>query len=296
MNLRIRETLCTAIVLAACGKGGGGSGGGSKTATVDLFGKKPVPPGDLAKVKAGMTQDDVKKLFPGIKDTPNHSGSPSLRVPSGYSNVDYDIVFYDDLKTVAEISINVPKDLAAKLETAWGPGQKGPMGPEWTNEDDGYEVEAWDMGRKTDIQFKPYVPVGPAYFGSKPAPFDILAKVKPGMTRDEIAKAAPGFETAGAPKGNGSFAPYKGKAGTFQEPVRINIEYDQDDKARGYVVDLPPKGGEKLVKAWGAKPGKARGTGSDMNCWDLGDGTLMTLQDDRLEYTTTANSVCDVQP
>lgn len=298
MNLRIRETLCIASLLVACGKGGGGSGGGgSKTATIDLFGKKPVPPGDLAKVKAGMTQEDVKALFPGIQPTPNHSGSPSLRVPSGYSNVDYDIVFYDDLKTVADISINVPKDLGAQLEKAWGPGQKGPMGPEWVNEEDGYSVEAWEMGRKTDVQFKPFIQVNADYVGTKPGPFDMLTKVKLGMTRDELGKAVPGMDKAGAPKGGGSFVPLTGKAGpNIQDMTHISVDFDQDDKARSFVVELPRKGGEKLVKAWGAKPGKARGTGSPMNCWDLGDGTMMQLQDDRLEWTTPANSVCEVGP
>jgi hypothetical protein len=296
MNPCIRETLCAVIlVLAACGKGGG-SGGGDKTATIDLFGKKPVPPGEMTKVKAGMTEDDVKALFKDIKPTPNHSGATSLRVPSGYGNVDYDIVFYQDLKTVAHVDVSVPKDLAAKLETAWGPGKKSPMGTEWINEDDGYEVEVWEMGRKADIKFKPYTPVGPVYFGTKPAPFDVLAKVKLGMTRDEIGKAVPGLEKAGAPKGGGSFVPFTGKAGTFQDPVRIDVEFDDEDKARSYVVNLPSGGGEKLAKAWGPRPGKARGTGSPMNCWDLPDGTRFEQSDDRITFTTAANSVCEVAP
>src|SRR5436190_14511337 len=97
-SMTTQRTLFLVLALAACGKGSG------KTASVDLFGKKPVPPGDLTKVKAGMTQDDVKKLFPGIKPTPNHSGSPSLTVESGYDNAAYRISFYSDLETVADVT------------------------------------------------------------------------------------------------------------------------------------------------------------------------------------------------
>jgi hypothetical protein len=43
-----------------------------------------------------MTQAQLKALFPGIKPTPNHSGSPSLTIDSGYSNVNYRIGFYSD--------------------------------------------------------------------------------------------------------------------------------------------------------------------------------------------------------
>jgi hypothetical protein len=294
MKRTIWISLATATaLLGACGKG---SGSGGKAATIDLFGKKPVPPGDLAKIKAGMTQEDVKKLFPAAKAPSDFSGSPVLEVPSPASDVRYIVGFYDDKKTVADITVRAPKNLGGQLEKAWGPGKKGPMGPEWLDEDDGYEVEVWEMGRNSEIKFKPFTPVNAAYFGSKPAPFDVLAKVKPGMTRDEIAKAAPGFETAGADKGNGSFTPYDGQAGTFQDHVRINIDYDQDNKARDYVVELPAGSGEKLVKAWGAHPGKARGTNSPMNCWDLADGTRIELDGSRVTYTTKENSVCDVAP
>ncbi|MGN6104594.1 MAG: hypothetical protein ACTHU0_05795 [Kofleriaceae bacterium] len=276
------------LALAACGKGGGSSG---KTASIDLFGTAPVPPGDLVKVKPGMTQAEVKALFPGIHPTPNHSGSPSLTIDSGYSNAQYNIQFYSDVDAVASVEVQVPTPLVKDaLEKAWGPPAKKEMWPTWVN-DAGYEASLMELGRKTSVSFRPFVPITADYFGPKPAPFDVLAKVKPGMTRDEIAKAAPGFEKAGAPRGNGSYIAYAGKP----KDVKVSIQYDQDDKAYQYVVELPQKGAELVTKTWGPRPGKSRGLGSPMHCWDLADGTRLELDDNRLTYTTPDHSVCEVQ-
>lgn len=273
------------IALAACG-----GGDSDKSASVDLFGKKPVPPGDLAKVKAGMTQEEVKKLLPAAKKTPNHSGSPSLTIPSGYANVDYRIGFYGDKDEVADVSVHVPKDLGKQLEKAWGPpSESGPMGTRWVNEDDGYEVRANEMGRKTWVDFRPFTPLTPEFFGKEPAPIGILSKVKLGMTYEEIAAAAPGFEKAGAPRGNGSFIPHD--AGP--KDVSIKINYNQENKAEEFTVELPEKRADMVVKAWGARPHTTRGTGSPMHCWDTKDGVRIELSDNRLRYTTPEHSFCE---
>jgi len=147
------------------------------------------------------------------------------------------------------------------------------------------------MGRRPSVSFKRFVPLTAAFFGSKPGPVDILAKVKLGMTYSEIEKAAHGLEKAGAPKGNGSFIPYEAEP----KGVRINIRYNDEDKAEQYVVELPAKGAELVTKAWGARAGKARGLGSPMNCWDGPDGSVIELDDNRLTYTTKDHSVCEVQ-
>lgn len=286
----VQRTVILALALAACGKGGGGASP-SKTAGIELFGKTPVPPGDLAKVKAGMTQAEVKALFPGIKPTPRHSGSPSLSLVSGYSNADYRIGFYSDKDEVADVAVEVPTALAAKLATSWGPPTEKGMWPTWVNDDAGYEASLMEMGTETQVRFQPFVPLSAEFFGAKPAPIDVLTKVKLGMTRDEIARAAPGFEAAGASKGNGSYVSYVAKP----RGVTISIRYDDQDKAEQYIVQLPKRGDERVVKAWGPRPGKSRGLGSPMNCWDGPDGTLIELEDSRLTYTIKDRSLCEVQ-
>ena len=110
---RKSQTLLAALLAVACGKGGSG-----KEAGAEVFGNKPVPPGELIKVKAGMTQAEVKNVFPSAKPTPNHSGSPSLSLDSGYSNLEYRIGFYSDKDAVADIEVIAPKslDLVTKLQ------------------------------------------------------------------------------------------------------------------------------------------------------------------------------------
>jgi hypothetical protein len=58
-------------------------------------------------------------------------------------------------------------------------------------------------------------------------------------------------------------------------------------------VKLPDKGGDIVTKAWGPHPGKARGTGTPMQCWDTADGTRIELSDNQLTYTTPDHSVCE---
>jgi len=252
-------------LLLACGKDGG-----DKTATVETFGKKPVPLGDLTKVKAGMTQAQVKALFPDAKPPANHSGSPVLAVASPYSNLEYRIDFYGDKDEVASVRIRAPKELAAKLEASWGTPAKTFMGLEWVNAEDGYDVAVMEMGRRSDIRFSPFVTLTPEFFGTAPGPVDALKKLKPGMTREEVKAAAPGLE--GAPKGGGSYVPYK--AGPKDVTLSVEFHYETD-KLESMHIAMPGTGIAAMEKAWGpGKKGKTRGTGSPMECWETADKTM----------------------
>lgn len=281
-----------ALLAAACGKDGGGS---SKTATIDLFGKKPVPPGELAKVKPGMTQAQVKALFPKAAPKKNHSGSPVLTLPSGYSNAEFEIGFYGDKDEVANVEVEVAKDMAAKLESVWGPPTEKRMWPVWNNEEDGYEVSLMEMGRKTSVSYRPFVTLTPEFFGKQPGPVDALTKVKLGMTREEVAKAAPGLE--GAPKGGGSYIPYK--AGP--KGVDLSVEYHYEtDKVEGFRMRMPKRGVAAMEKAWGpGQKGKVRGSDSPMECWDTPDKTMkieVRTEDDptTVDFVAPERSLCQL--
>jgi hypothetical protein len=262
----MRNGLILLGIVSACGKGGG-----DKAASIDLFGKKPVPPGELAKITPDMTQAQFKAAFPKAYPTPNHSGSPSLSIDSGYSNVKYSVGFYSDIDKVADIAVEVPKDLGAKLESAWGkPTGKSGFGPTWRNDDDGYVGELMEMGRRTEVRYKPFTPLTAAYFGSQPGPIEALTKLKLGMTRDEAAAAAPGFSLP--PKESGSYLPNKGKADGVELEVRF--AYDTD-KVEAMQIRVPLKGVDLMTKAWGApKPGKIRGDASPCVMWQTADKAL----------------------
>src|SRR4051812_18527684 len=102
--------------MAAC-KGGSSS----KTADLSLF-AKPEPPGDLAKVKQGMKQEDVKALFKDAHPPANHSGSPVLETESGYKNVEYTIHFYGDTLEVASVEAELldKLDVVGQAKKTWG--------------------------------------------------------------------------------------------------------------------------------------------------------------------------------
>jgi hypothetical protein len=113
------------------------------------------------------------------------------------------------------------------------------------------------------------------------------------MTRDEIAKAVPGLEQAGAPRGSGASFPYE----AVPKGVRINIDYDEQDKAKRFIVELPPRGAELVLKAWGPHPGKSRAVDpgdTPLHCWDTPDGARIEL-DVRLTYTTPEASFCELR-
>jgi len=261
------QTVAVSTCVLACTKDGA-----SKEAGVDVFGKRPVPPGELAKIKPDMTQAEVKKHLPTAKPTPNHSGSPSLTIESGYSNLGYHVRFYSDKDAVASVDVEAPKSLGlyAKLEQAWGPATTDHMGKTWVDDEAGYEVSALDLGRNTRVSYHPYVPLDAAFFGSQPGLVGDLKKIRFGMTRDQVKQAVPGLE--GPPKGGGSYIPYAGGP----RGVTLSVSYSyEDDKVERMEMALPLTAVPRLIKAWGLpKPGKTRGTDEPMHCWEAADKAM----------------------
>lgn len=262
----MNRLVLAALVVAACGKGKSGP-----DLTPATFGSKPVPPGRLAKLKPGMTQAEVKALYPDSRPTPNHSGSPSLTIDSDFGNAEYRIGFYSDIDAVAGVDVEVPGDMKItdELRKAWGkPVSELGGSPTWKNEEDGYEATVWDMHRSSRVQFKSFTPLTAEFFGKTPGLVAELAKIKFGMTWDEVKAAVPGLE--GPKGGNGSFIPFKAKA----EGVTLEVGYS-DDKVERISMRMPARGVALIAKAWGPPLiGKTRGTGDVMHCWDSADKAL----------------------
>jgi hypothetical protein len=259
--------LLALLVVAACSKSKSGP-----DITPAAFGTKPVPPGRLAKIKPGMTQAEVKALYPDSRATPNHSGSPSLTIDSDFGNAEYRITFYSDIDAVASMDVEVPADMKItdELKKTWGkPASELGGNPTWKNEDDGYEASIWDKHRSSAVQFKPFTPLTAELFGKTPGPVAELAKIKFGMSWDEVKAAVPGLE--GPKGGSGSFVPFKAKA----EDVTLDVGF-HEDKVDRMSLRMPKRGVALIAKAWGPpKIGKQRGaTGDVMHCWDTADKTM----------------------
>lgn len=270
-----QSALCAAwVVVAACGKEGKPSTGAAgsantqpsgKNVTVALFGNKPVPPGDLAKIKPKMKQAEFKAMFPAAGPTPNRRGSPSFTIDSGFSDAQFNVMFYSDLDQVSRVEVVIPTslNLLDPIKAAWGkPTDERGGTPRWTNDADGYEAEVRAMGSKTSVMYVPFTPLSAAFFGSAPGPIADLSKVQFGMTRDEVAKAVPGLE--GPPPEGGSSKSYE--AGP--KDVTLHVSYDGDGKVNRMTVRMPTRAMALLSQAWGApRDGKSRGGGDAMKCW-----------------------------
>lgn len=260
------------VFVVACGKGKSGP-----DITPAAFGSKPVPPGRLAKVKAKMTQAEVKALYPDSRPTPNHSGSPSLTIDSDFGNADYRILFYSDMDAVASVDVEVPKSLGItdELRKTWGkPADELGGMPTWSNDDDGYEAQVWEMGRETRIAFKPFVALTPEFFGKAPGPVAQLAKVKFGMSWEQVKEAVPGLE--GPKGGNGSYIPFQ----PGPKDVQLDVGFFEDKLDR-MSMTMPARGVAMMAKAWGPPQiGKEKNGSSEMQCWDTADKAL------RIEVST----------
>lgn len=246
-----------ALATTSCGK----SGGGGKSAGPELFAGGIAPPGDLIKVKAGMTIDDVKKVLPTAAPCARQSGSPCLEIASGYSSLRFKIGFYSDLQTVAGITVasSTKGELAALATKAWGPGVKtgeGSFASEtWRDDNTGF-IASTSFER--DIEFKTFVPLNAGYFGAKPGIVGPWKGITFGMTRDEVLAKVP---RAVAPKGGGSFNPMSGGP----EGVVLEPKFgDDDDKVNQLTLRFPADVGALLEKAWGpgVKVGTKIGVGS----------------------------------
>ena len=258
--------LLALLIVAACGKSKSGP-----NLTPATFGSKPVPPGRLAKIKPGMTQAQVKALYPDNRATPNHSGSPSLTIDSDFGNAEYRIGFYSDIDAVASVDVEVPGDMKItdELKKAWGkPASELGGNPTWKNDEDGYEASIWDMHRSSRVQFKPFTPLTAEFFGKQVGPVAELAKIKFGMSWAEVKAAVPGLE--GPEGGSGGYIPFKAKA----DDVTLDVRY-WENKVESMSMRMPKRGVALLAKAWGPpKIGKTRGTGDVMHCWETADKSM----------------------
>ncbi len=254
MNTTSSFASLAAVVLVAVTGGGCGKSGGGKSAGPELFAGGIAPPGDLIKVKAGMTVDDVKKVLPTATPCARQSGSPCLEIASGYSNLRFKIGFYSDLQTVARISVasTTKGELAALATKAWGPGSKdtkfGSDSSTWRDANTGF-IASTSFER--DIEFKTFVPLNTAYFGAKPGIVGPWKGITFGMTRDQVNAKVP---DAAAPKGGGSYSPMSGGP----EGVSLEPKFGDDDKVNQLTLRFPADVGALIEKAWG--PGVKVGT------------------------------------
>ncbi|MFT3700538.1 MAG: hypothetical protein QM831_45765 [Kofleriaceae bacterium] len=236
----MRSFAAVLVLFAAC----------KHDAGAELFGKKVVPPGALAKVKYGETLDDLKKQFPDTKVVPGKGNL--LAQPAKNTRlfaIDIDGVVADTYVTWEG------KDGIAMLTQAWGPpdaepGRDNNGDKTWRNVETGWRASArcWDADANSpaacSIKFMPHKPLE-AMFDKSIHPPGELAAAHMGMTRAEVDKLVP----LGTSKGmHLRDLAYDGAS----EIVTI----DDRDRLMMLHYKVPEIAGPMIEKAWG--PGTKR--------------------------------------
>ncbi len=229
--------------------------GGEKTADGKYFGKVIAPPGNLAKLKKGMTIAEAQKLVPSIK---LDKARGDYMVDSGYSNLKIEVSLNKDL--VDRIVYKFKgKDAEKFIIGAWGPGKgtKFNTGAQlWQDAQTGFKAEL-SCTKNCYVYFENFTPLTQDFFGKEIAPLSALANVKVGMTEAQVLAAVPQFPT---------IVSSLVKAGPDGVLMSVYIP-----KSSGVVqstrMTLPPAATEMLIKAWGPPVAITNNIKQKRNVW-----------------------------
>jgi len=231
-------------------------GGCHKRSASEYFGTRVEPPGILAKVRLGMTVDELKAVVPGAAEDDGHG----YLLDKPAKNIKLYAVAVDNV-VVEAYADYAGSDARDVLTAAWGPPDAEPDRAEheqlaWRNVTTGWRARLF-CGRGTDetplppfctIAFHPHKPLE-AMFGKAIAPPGELAKLAIGMPLDAV-RAATKRSLAVA---NATDVDYDGAV--------EHLDF-VDNKLYEVSYALPPQALPIIAKAWG--PGTKTG---DKTAW-----------------------------
>ena len=212
------------------------------------FDKTLAPPRAFDGIRPGAALAAVKTPLAAFHGDDRYSdamGRHRLVRDAGDGALYYVLVEND---VIARIGVEAPAaGLEARLAKLWGtPAHVENLAHEavasWTSDTRRVDLAC----RETRCRLAFHALLGAAFFGSQVAPPGELAKVAPGMTRDQVRAIAP-FHAAGVvPAG--------------YEDVRTSLDFDAAGRVRAVLVGgLPASGRALLERAWGAPAQTQRG-------------------------------------
>jgi hypothetical protein len=155
--------------------------------TVDFFGPHVVPPGDLGKLRIGMSIAEARTLAPGPVSM--RSG-----IATKHDGVREFVAIDDKAGVVRSIYLNLPETAEELITAAWGDGAAATMPV-------GKAVKVWHdpetswratlrpaLGRSRDLVFDIYLPVV-ALFGDQPDSLEALREPVLGRSVDDVKRA-----------------------------------------------------------------------------------------------------------
>lgn len=216
--------------------------------TAAWLGKTGAPPGELAKMKPGMSMAEAKKVSP-LADKP------------GTQESELDDVAYavqEEVTGGLDLMIRMPSAKKAVIEEAWGKGQDVDRGGRpvtvWFNPETGVRAAYSDEGSgKAYLRFEPYTPLA-KLLGEGP---QIAALGKPfeGRTKDELKALYPEY-------GGGGFFSLPATEWEFGSGGTTLSPYEKDGKVVSLAFSIPfksPEAKAEIMKVIEAKWGKAKG-------------------------------------
>ena len=203
------------------------------------FDRNPAPPRVFEGIRVGMLARDAKlqtwQPDAAYKDAANRT----RLVKDAGGGAKYYVLLAGE--TVSRIGVEAPEaGLVPRLERLWGQAARV---TNLANE----AVTSWSKaGWRVDLSCRSalcrlafHQPLTAAFFGPQVQPPGMLAGLRPGMTRDEVAQLSPRHLAADVPAG--------------PEDVRVTIDVAKSGHVRAVLVGgLPPGARALLEQAWGA--------------------------------------------
>ncbi len=229
--------------------------GGEKTADEKYFGKVIAPPGELAKIKKGMTIAEAQKLVPSIKLDKERG---DYMVASGFDNLKIEVSLRKDV--VENVIYKFKgKDAEKFIVGAWGPGKVGKYDKEsqqWQDDKTGFKARL-SCSKNCYVYFENFTPLTQDFFGKEIASLSVLANVKVGMTEAQVLAAVPQFP---------AIVSSLVDAGPADVMMSVYVP-----KSSGVVqstrMTLPPAAMDMLVKAWGPPVEITSSIKEQLNVW-----------------------------
>lgn len=264
--MRLRVAVLIAVALAtgqACNR--------APAATTEFFGPTIEPPRGLDKLQPGMTVHQAKQLVPALRED-TRGVRDQLVLDSGVSDVRLEV--RTDAGRVASIFAIVQNhNVRELLGAAWGEPELSRDAlnqPEiaWSSETTGWKAKLDCIERNCLLEYVPYHPLTPEFFGAHVVPPGDLAKLRIGMKLDEARKHAPAVidVRAGIPTG--------------VDGVRQFVAIDDKlGTVRAIYVNLPALAEPLITQAWGNGTPATEPVGKEVLVWpDPTTGWRATLR------------------
>lgn len=213
--------------------------------TAEFFGPHVVPPGDLAKLRIGMSLAEAKQVAPGPV-------SVRAGIATKYDGVREFVALDDKSATVRSIYLNLPPNAEDLIKEAWGePTEINVVGKQvdvWPDPETLWRATLRPaLGKSQDLVFDNYIPAV-ALFGDQPDTLEALPEPVLGRTVEEV-KAA--YKDSVTPQGKNlviTLPPTEwdrfatritlGTSGGRVREIEFSVPWKPNPKARDTLLDL----------------------------------------------------------